>query len=740
MEGKQIMLGSLNEQQRAAVEAGNGPVIIYAGPGSGKTRVLTHRLAYLVKERGVYPGAIMAVTFTNKAASEMRARAEHLLGGRLQGIQIGTFHAICARILRRESEHIPYRSDYQIYDTDDQVAVVTQALNENNIDIKRYSPRRVLGAISNAKNELITPDQFRTVDYFHEIVGRVYPVYQEILVSNNAMDFDDLLMQTVLLLDTNAAVAEKYGRFYEHILVDEFQDTNMAQYKLVRLFGRPQDNIFVVGDEDQGIYAFRGADYRNVLQFRHDYPQARMIILAQNYRSTQIVLDAARAVIDKNPHRQQKELFTERAGGAKIYVYEAYNEQEEGEYVAQKVELLKYQDRRQYKDFAVMYRTNAQSRALEEAFIRENVPYKLVGGVGFYKRREVRDLLAYLRCVHNPDDSVSFDRVINVPKRGIGKKSLADFQAWARHERLATGDALAALLDGTASTLSGRALKSFAAFAEDLREWQQIVETGDLVALFDSIMLRTQYRLYLHEISDRPEQVAEREENLQELRGRLEMAVAEGQTLVDFLTETALVADVDTLDAHADAVTLLTLHSAKGLEFPVVFLTGLEDGLLPHLRSLDDPEGMAEERRLMYVGLTRAEDEVYLTYAFRRFLFGSSEANLPSRFLEDIPAELTEGLVSSGSSHQRESAAYQHQITWDSAPRRSNIISFPSPEAPQLQFKSGMRVQHSKFGPGIVIESQPMGADEEVTVAFEAHGIKRLAASFARLTILDAKK
>ncbi len=739
------MLDGLNEQQLAAVTAGEGPIIIYAGPGSGKTRVLTHRIAYLVKAVGIYPGAIMAVTFTNKAASEMRTRAEALLDGRLKGIQIGTFHAICARILRREAEHLPYRSDYLIYDTDDQLSVVGQAMSELNIDTKRYSPRRVLGAISNAKNELITPDEFKAHDYFHEIVGRVYPGYQEILVANNALDFDDLLMQTVLLLRDNAEVAEKYGRFYEHILVDEFQDTNMAQYKLVQLFGQPQNNIFVVGDEDQGIYAFRGADYRNVQHFQQDFPDAEMIILAQNYRSTQIVLDAARAVIDKNPHRQRKELFTEREGGSKIYLYEAYDEREEGTYIAQKVEQLRYEDQRTYKDFSVMYRTNAQSRALEEAFRNENVPYKLVGGVAFYKRREVRDFLAYLRIVHNIDDSVSFNRIINVPKRGIGKQSLAKFQAWAAIEKIGYGTALTALTDGVASPLPSRASKSLISFAEDWQAWQKIAESGELVTLFDSIMQKTRYRLYLHEISDRPEQAVERDENLQELRGRLEVAQNEGQSLGDFLTEIALVADVDTLDADADAVTLLTLHAAKGLEYPVVFIAGVEDGLLPHLRSIEDPEGMAEERRLMYVGLTRAEDEVYLTYAFRRFLFGSSEANLPSRFLADLPAELTDGMVSSDSRSQRDSMNYLRETTWDQTdfvrPSRPKIIQFPAQAAPQpaaqLQYRTGMKVHHTKFGMGTVIESKAMGTDEEVTVAFEATGIKRLAASFAKLTIMD---
>jgi DNA helicase-2/ATP-dependent DNA helicase PcrA len=454
-------------------------------------------------------------------------------------------------------------------------------------------------------------------------------------------------------------------------------------------------------------------------------------------------------VIDKNPQRQPKNLFTDRKGGAKIYLYEAYNETEEGEYLAQKVETMCRIDRLNYRDFAVMYRTNAQSRAIEEAFIRQKVPYKLIGGVGFYKRQEIRDLLAYLRLVHNPDDTVSFNRVINTPKRGIGKKSLATFQMWAGQTHRTYGQAFEALSQGESSPLSGRALTSLIEFAGFLRGWQQLAATGSLVDLFDRIMADTRYRLHLPTISDTKDQLIEREENLSELRGRLAQAEADSSTLADFLTETALVADVDSLDENADAVTLLTLHSAKGLEFPIVMIAGLEDGLLPHLRSLDDPEGIAEERRLLYVGLTRAKDQVYLTYAFRRYLYGGSDTNLPSRFLADLPANLIEGLYSSGSASRRDSLSYQRETTWDqagfSAPR-AKIIPFPGasaaklppkPELPPTQFKPRMRVHHPKFGEGVVLESQRTPDDEEVTVVFPVHGVKRLAASFARLTVLD---
>jgi DNA helicase II / ATP-dependent DNA helicase PcrA len=732
------LLEGLNPQQCEAVTASDGPVIVYAGPGSGKTRVLTHRLAYLVGELGIYPGSIMAVTFTNKAASEMRERAERLLSGRLKGLQIGTFHAICARLLRREAEHTPYRSDYLIYDTDDQISVINQAFVNLNIDPKRFSARNILNQISNAKNELITPDKFRAVNYFGEVVARVYAAYQGLLLASSAMDFDDLLMQTVLLLRDNAEVREKYQRIYEYILVDEFQDTNMAQYELVQLLGQPQNNIFVVGDEDQGIYAFRGADYRNVMQFRRDYPNAKMIVLAQNYRSTQIVLDVARAVIDKNPHRVQKDLFTERKGGVKVNVFEAYDEKEESQYIAQKINDFKRNQTLDYKNFAVMYRTNAQSRAMEETFVNENIPYILIGGVGFYKRREIRDLLAYLRLIHNPDDIVSFNRVINVPRRGIGDKSLATFQSWAAHERMTYAEALNALADGAESPLAGRASKPLIEFATMIRDWRKTAESGRLVDLFDDMMIRLKYRFYLREISDTPEQLVEREENLNALRGRLQTSQEDGDSLSDFLTEAALVADIDTAPDNRNAVTLLTLHAAKGLEFPVVFITGVEDGLLPHSRSLDEPEEMAEERRLMYVGITRAKDRLYLTYAFRRSLFGNSDTSLPSRFLADIPVELTEGSISSKSTHQRDSFNYQRETTWEQTgmfgSKRSKVIPFDN--KPKPKYQTGMRVRHSKFGEGVVVESQRRGDDEEVTISFKAFGIKRLAASFANLTIL----
>lgn len=744
------LLEGLNPQQREAVTAGQGPTLVLAGPGSGKTRVLTHRIAYLIREMEVPSWGLVAVTFTNKAATEMRQRVEAILGGRLDGLSIGTFHAICARLLRVEADHTPYERDYVIYDTDDQLSAIKQVLAELNVDSKKFNPGRVLGAISTAKNELIEPGDFVSRDYFGEIVMRVYPRYQSLLVSSNAMDFDDLLMQTALLLRDNDYVREKYQQRFSHVLVDEFQDTNQAQYQLVQMLGKPQDNIFVVGDEDQGIYAFRGADYRNVMQFRRDYPDARVILLEQNYRSTQIVLDAARAIIDKNRHRTPKALFTDRSGGALLTVQEAYSEQEEGEWIARRIEELRRQRKGDYADFAVMYRTNAQSRALEEAFVRAAVPYRLIGGVGFYRRREIKDLLAYLRLINNPNDGEVFERVVNVPGRGIGEKSVASFLGWAQSQNLTLAEALEAAADGVALPVVGRAAKGLVDFAKLLRDLR-FMAAQNLLAAFDELIGRTGYSLYLNEISETAEQATERLENVQALRG----VISEKKDLAldEFLADASLVAEIDQLDASVDAVTLLTLHSAKGLEFPVVFITGVEDGLLPHSRTFSEPEEMAEERRLLYVGLTRAKDELYLTYAFRRALYGDSTLSTPSRFFDDIPPELTNGLSPRLRGAQQRSG-YKYETTWDRGSTASpaaaspKIISFPSggrsggkprtpPPGPQTKYQPGMRVYHTKFGKGTVQSSKVVSGDEEVQVRFEQAGVKLLSASFANLVVLD---
>ncbi|NDJ63342.1 MAG: UvrD-helicase domain-containing protein, partial [Chloroflexi bacterium] len=649
--------------------------------------------------------------------------------------------------------------DFLIYDTDDQMAIVRQVLAELNVDSKKFNPGRVLNAISAAKNELIDPDNYSSSDYFGEIVKRAYPGYQAALVTNNALDFDDLLMQTAVLLRTDAAVREKYQARLTYILVDEFQDTNQAQFQLVKTLGAPQNNIFVVGDEDQGIYAFRGADYRNVLAFRQDYPEAELILLEQNYRSTQIVLDTARAVIDKNTQRTPKALFTEQSGGPLVMIHEAYSEGDEGEYIVDQIARLVRREKLAYREFAVMYRTNAQSRALEDAFVKNDVPYKLVGGVGFYRRREIRDLLAYLRLVNNANDTFSFTRVINVPARGIGKKSVETFQRWVADNDMTYEQAFGLILAGQLPPISGKARGSLKRFAEMLASWREIAAGGDLTALFDDVMAQTGYSLYLAEISDTDAQQLERTQNVKELRGVI--SDRKDLSLNDLLTELALVADVDSLDDSQDMVTLLTLHAAKGLEFPVVFITGLEDGLLPHSRSFNEPDAMAEERRLFYVGLTRAEQRLYLTYAFRRTLYGESAPGIPSRFLGDIPAELTEGGTAQVQ-NLRDRSAFEQETRWDrggsrSGDRGGKVIRFEdaardlrrhedrgeeranerAETQQQMQYQAGQRVFHAKFGEGIVIESHRYGQDEEVTVRFEGYGVKRLAASFAKLTRLD---
>lgn len=760
------LLHGLNEEQHAAVTAGEGPVLVLAGPGSGKTGVLTRRVAYLIKEMNVQPWHIMAVTFTNKAASEMKHRIYGFLGERVPGLQVGTFHATCARILRIEHGYTNYNQDYVIYDSDDQLSAIRQAMDTLNISHKKFNPRRVLSAISHAKNELIQPQNYVGQDYFTEVVSRIYPRYQEILVDSNAMDFDDLLLQTVFLFQNTPAVREQYQQRYPFILVDEFQDTNMVQYRLVQLLGKPQDNVFAVGDEDQSIYAFRGADYRNVQRFMEDYPQAEIVLLEQNYRSTQIVLDTARAVIDHNSNRTPKRLFTERTDGELISVHEAYNDTYEADYIMESIHHLLETEGYHFSDIAIMYRTNAQSRALETACRTHGVPYHLVGGIGFYQRREIRDMIAYLRVIQNPDDRVSFSRIINVPKRGIGKKSVQDFHNWCLQANMSYGAALEELVQNKPNPLSKRSATLFRGFAEQVNSWRGHLSEGKLVELFDAILSDTGYNLYLSDISDTEDQANDRRENIQELRGFIATYDEDELSLAEFLQDQQLMTDEDRSDEESEQITLLTLHAAKGLEFPVVFITGLEDGLLPHARSFDDPDGLEEERRLFYVGITRAKDRLFLTYAFRRSLYGgyNADAQVISNFLFDIPEELIDTKATSlGAKSQNQ--RYQKMTTWSSSrqdsglnrlkndlekskqaePKESNkkirkkVIPFPGSQPEKaLKYRSGMQIFHPSFGKGTVIESQRLGESEIVTVAFaeKKYGIKKLDAEFADMTIL----
>jgi len=729
------LLSGLNPQQLNAVTADPGPTLIVAGPGSGKTRVLTHRIAYLVQE-GTPPFRIMAVTFTNKAAREMRERVERLLGGALGGLAIGTFHAICARFLRREAEHTHVTRDFVIFDDTDQLALVKQAMERLQLDEKQYRPQTLLGAISKAKNELIPPDEYQAGTYFAEIAGRVYLEYQKLLRENNAFDFDDLLAEAVYLFRHHPDVLTKYQRSYDHVLVDEFQDTNTAQYVLLKLLTTTTRNLYVVGDPDQSIYKWRGADYRNVRRFQDDNPDAQTILLEQNYRSTQLILDAATAVIDRNKNRTRKQLFTERGGGAKIQFHEAYNEEDEAQYVIQTIAALARRDDLNPSDAAIMYRTNAQSRAIEDAFVRAGLPYRIVGAQRFYGRREVKDIIAFLRLTHNPADSVSLLRVINVPPRGIGGKTIETLKAAAERAEIPMSVivrdlGLNRLNSKYAGEFKGKAGAALSEFGEMLNGWVAIRESAPVAKLIDQILSDTEYRRY---INDGTEEGEDRLENVMELRG----AAAEDETvsLSAFLEQVALVADADT-NTGASGPTLLTLHAAKGLEFPVVFITGLDDGVLPHQRSFEDAEEMAEERRLMYVGITRAKDRLFLTRAHRRALYGNYDVSNPSRFLDDIPRHLLTGQIAKKKSGAE--SAYARMISWD-ADTRSGRSETRSPNRESIQadsrYRTGQRVKHSMFGEGLIIESKGAGDDEILVIAFEGTGIKRLAANMANLTLL----
>jgi DNA helicase-2/ATP-dependent DNA helicase PcrA len=762
------LLKNLNLAQRAAVSAPPGALLVVAGPGSGKTRVLTHRIAYLIREMQVSPWHILAVTFTNKAAREMENRIEQLLGGRPQGLQMGTFHAICARLLRREVDNLTYyQRDFVIFDTADQLQVVKQALAELNLDEKKFPPGKMLNGISSAKNDLITPAEYQATNYVSEVTRRVYERYQLTLQVNNAMDFDDLLMNTVLLFDERPDVLARYQQRYHHILVDEFQDTNATQYQLLRFLAGDRNSIFAVGDSDQSIYKWRGADYRNIQNFYRDFPQSQTILLEQNYRSTQIILDAAIEVIRRNRDHIPKKLFTEREGGTKIIVREAYNENDEAATVVSTIENLMLQGYRG-NDFAVMYRTNAQSRALEEAFVQAGLPYRLVGATQFYQRREVKDVIAYLRIVHNPLDAVSLNRVLNVPPRAIGQVTQAQFNQWAAGLGLQPAEALARLaMDSDVQhPFGGRAYHALYAFGSLYAAWLALRERVSVGELLDAILEQVHYRAYLE---DGTEEGEERWANVMELRGVAGAATGagldDGMTLGDFLQQVSLVAETDNLDQAAQATTLLTLHAAKGLEFPVVFITGLEDGLLPHSRSMDSEEELAEERRLFYVGLTRAEDALYLSHAFRRASWGDSSVSVPSRFLNDIPEEFVDGQGAGNrrrASIDRASMWNPSPITWDkpalstadydwgndrrsptypTRPERPASRPVASDQKPSrngpTQFKTGQKVRHGKFGEGTVIESRMTGGDEEVTVAFPGTGIKRLAVSLAGLELVS---
>jgi DNA helicase-2/ATP-dependent DNA helicase PcrA len=734
------LLENLNPQQLQAVTAGEGQILVLAGPGSGKTRVLTRRLAYLIEHDGVPAYDIIAVTFTNKAAREMENRVVTLVQRSLEGLWLGTFHAMCARLLRREAALLPFKSNFVIFDENDQQALVKRAMREFKIDEKVNRPASILAAISSAKNDLLTPKELPAHSYREEIVSRIYTRYQELLQVNNAVDFDDLLFYGARLLQDNPSVREKYAQRFRHVLVDEFQDTNLAQYELLKHLSSYHKNIFVVGDEDQSIYRWRGADYRNVLRFEKDFPKCEKILLEQNYRSTQNILDAARGVIDQNRNRTPKHLFSERGSGNKIVRFTAVDDHAEAAYVVDTIAQFLGAKKARASDFAVMYRTNAQSRLIEEAFMHAGLPYRLVGALRFYGRREVKDMIAFLRLVENPADEVSLLRVIGVPPRGIGDKTLVGLQTAAFQKGISAGEVLLDLgKNGEGSEFwpqLGRSAALLADFGALLGDWVAAKSQVSIIALFDRIISDIGYETYINDQSD---EGTDRWENVQELR-RLAYDFQD-RGLSEFLQNLALVSDQDTLPETSDQdaagwVTLLTLHAAKGLEYRQVFIVGMDEGILPHSRSRDDPEEMAEERRLFYVGLTRAKDQLYLVRAERRSTFGDYEYGEASRFLDDLDEKL---VFSQGQRSHSRRDTYQSDFSWNRPSSGSNRRAAAAPAQPaETKYKPGMRVRNANWGEGIVLESKADSDDGEIVVVqFSSVGLKRLIASMAGLEIVQ---
>ena len=724
------VLAGLNPQQRAAVEHQGSPLLIVAGAGSGKTRVLTSRIAYLLAARHVSPTQILAITFTNKAATEMKERVFRMVGARAAAMWVSTFHSACVRILRREAKTLGLSSSFSIYDAADSLRLMTLVCRDLDLDIKRYPPRSFSAQVSNLKNELIDWEtaQAQAGNHLEKTVAEAYALYQKRLRDANALDFDDLIMTTVNLLQAFPDVTEQYRRRFRHVLVDEYQDTNHAQYVLVReLVGSPGGSVppaelCVVGDADQSIYAFRGATIRNIMQFEQDYPDARTILLEQNYRSTQTILSAANAVISRNANRKDKRLWTDSGSGAPIVGYVADTEHDEASFVAEEIDELSQHGEAQPKDVAVFYRTNAQSRVFEEVFIRAGLPYRVVGGVRFYERREVRDALAYLRLVSNLDDELSLRRIINTPRRGIGDKAISVVEGYAQREGLSLWRALRRADEiGELQPRSLHAVQHFVRMIDDLAT---LVESGTGPAtLLEAVLDQSGYVAQLQDSDDPQDET--RLENLRELEAvALEFAEANPDgTLADFLEQVSLVADSDELpDDDAGVVTLMTLHTAKGLEFPVVFLTGLEENVFPHVRSVGDQTELEEERRLAYVGVTRARERLYVSRAVSRSAWGSPSWNAPSRFLNEIPEELLDW--------RREGEAVT--VT---PPAMQSLAARPGVRSPGnrvvIDLSPGDRVTHDAFGLGTVVAVEGSGDKAVASIDFGADGVKRLLLRYA---------
>lgn len=719
------LVKGLNSEQKRAVQTTEGPLLIMAGAGSGKTRVLTHRIAYLIKEREVNPYNILAITFTNKAAREMKARVTGLLGGVAESIWISTFHSMCVRILRRDIDRIGYERNFTILDSSDQLSVIKGILKDKNIDSKKYEPRGILASISNAKNELMDAALYKreASGYYDKMVAEVYEAYEKKLKKNQALDFDDLIMVTIQLFERVPEVLEYYQRKFQYIHVDEYQDTNHAQYLLVKLLAAKLRNLCVVGDSDQSIYGWRGADISNILSFEKDYPNAKMIMLEENYRSTKRILEAANHVIENNRNRKPKNLWTSNDEGAKIFYHKALTEKEEASYVVSKIQEEIANKNRPLSDFAILYRTNAQSRVMEEFFMKSNMAYTMVGGTKFYDRKEIKDILAYLRLISNNEDDISLARIINVPKRGVGAGSLDKMANTATAYDLTLFEVLNRI---ELAGIPAKTSKQLVEFHDLIRGFSQMQEFLSVTELVEQVLEKTGYRDMLK--NERTIEAQTRLENIDEFLSVTQNfeKESEDKSLLAFLTDLALVADVDQLEDDLEqtgAVTLMTLHSAKGLEFPVVFLVGLEEGIFPHSRALFEEDEMEEERRLAYVGITRAEEELFITSAYSRMLFGRSTANAESRFIGEIPQDLLE----TGNENKLKEVPFKRSVL-----NTKPIATYQSSGAENLGWAVGDKAAHKKWGTGTVVSVKGEGSNMELDIAFPSPtGIKRLLAEFA---------
>ncbi len=764
----QELIEGLNEKQKEAVLQTEGPCLVIAGAGSGKTKVLTHKIAYLMSEKHIKPWNILAITFTNKAANEMKERVEKLVGDVAKDMWIGTFHSICVRILRRYIDRIGFESSFVIFDTTDQKALIKECLKELKIDDKLFTERSVQAEISNGKNEMLEPKAYQAKyagDYRKEVIGQVYELYQKRLRENNAIDFDDIINDTIKILMENPDVLEYYSAKFNYVLVDEYQDTNKAQFMIVSILASRYGNITVVGDNDQGIYSFRGADISNILNFEKDFPGTAIIKLEQNYRCTGNILKAANAVIKHNEEKYKKSLWTENEEGMLPQIYCGDDEYGEATYIVEQINHLKTQEYLKLSDFAILYRMNSQSRAIEDILRRENIPYKIIGGLKFYERKEIKDMIAYLRLISNPSDNISLKRIINEPKRGIGKTSIENIQEIAEKSGISMYEVLRQTEQYGLNRITAAA-SEFVAVIDELREMAKDSLISDLMK---ETLAKTGYTKAL-ELEDTKE-AENRIENLEEF---LTVAIEfeeefADNSLSEFLEGITLSSDIDNLEEEEESVTLMTLHSAKGLEFPCVFLVGMEEGIFPGYKSIGEPKELEEERRLFYVGITRAKQFLHLTCAKRRTIFGSTSYNAISRFVNEIPQELLEGYeeIESGNKDEFEDKGYKWEYGKGEKVRTYSItdssvsVAAAGPKQPVnsgFQFRTaesflnslqkqkevsineyevGQRVYHKKFGEGVISGLEEEGDDYKVDIQFEKAGHKRLMAKFAGLEIIE---